>query len=109
MTKRLFCAVLVSLALAGSAVAQNFPDYYPKDGFQRTGRIDAYYPDEGRIVINDLNYTLADTVIVHSMSSYSVSKARLRPGQVVGYKPSRGRVLAELWLLPASYRDRRPR
>ncbi len=109
MTKRLFCTLLLSLALTGVAVAQSFPSYYPKDGFQRTGQIDAYYPEEGRIVINDRPYQLADSVIVHSMSAYSDSKARLKQGQKVGYKIAGGRLISAIWLLPAGYDDRRRR
>lgn len=109
MTKRLFCVLFISLALAGSALAQNFPGYYPKDGFQRTGKIDAYYADEGRIVINDMTFQLADSVIVHSMTSFSDSKARLTRGQVVGYKLAGNGLISEFWLLPSSYNDRRRR
>ncbi len=109
MTKRLFCALFVSLALSGVAIAQVFPAYYPKDGFQRTGLIDAYYPDEARIVINDMPYQLSDTVIVHSLTSYSDSKSRLQQGQKVGYKIVGGELISAIWLLPSNYSDRRRR
>lgn len=109
MTKRLFCALFVSLALSSVAVAQGFPSYYPKDGFQRTGQIDAYYPEEGRIVINDMPFQLADSVIVHSMSSYSDSKARLKQGQKIGYRIAGGQLISAIWLLPSGYDDRRRR
>lgn len=109
MTKRLFCALFVSLALSGVAFAQGFPAYYPKDGFQRTGEIDAYYPEEGRIVIDDMPFQLADSVIVHSMSSFSDSKSRLKRGQKVGYKIAGGQLISTIWLLPSNYDGRRRR
>jgi hypothetical protein len=100
---------IVALTIASSAVAQNFPKYYPADGFRRTGNVDAVYADESRIVINDTLYHYSGAVVVHSMSSYRVSFGQIRSGVHVAYKLGSDNKIIELWLLPANYSDSRSR
>ena len=103
-------ALTAALALAGTAMAQDLPDYYPENGFQRTGSIDSVQFEAQRIVIDDIAYTISSSVVVHSPRSYSVPATKLRIGARVGYKlASGGRVIAEIWLLPGRYPDDRRR
>ena len=100
-------AAIVAIALAGTVSAQGFPDYYPTEGFQRTGVLDALYPKDQRMVIGDRSFTYSSNVIVHSPKSYSVPLSRLTPGTRIGFKTlnNRGRVIIEIWLLPNDYKD----
>ena len=100
---------LVAAAFIGTAGAQSFPSYYPKEGFQRTGVVDAVYPDEGRIVIGDLPYQMVKSPVVHALNAYSVSFARIRPGITVAFKTGPNRIIQEFWLLPPNYDPRRRR
>lgn len=103
-------ALTVALVLAGTATAQDLPNYYPKNGFQRTGSIDSVQLEAQRIVIDDIAYMISSSVVVHSPRSYSVPAKNLEIGARVGYKlVSGGRVITEIWLLPDSYRDERRR
>ena len=102
--KKTFCLILAIACVAiGTAGAADFPKYYPEKGFQNTGRIDAVYAEENRIVIGDISYKMSTSVIVHSMSSYSDSFARVRPGANVGFRLGKGRLIEEFWLLPGNY------
>ncbi|MBT5219144.1 MAG: hypothetical protein HOI35_17565 [Woeseia sp.] len=105
--KKLFLGLAIGLLVTATSLAQNFPSYYPKDGFQRTGTVDAIYAEEGRIVIDDVPYLIADEFLVHALNAYSVSVARLRPGIKVGFKQGNNRVISEFWLLPVNYDARR--
>ena len=98
---------IVALALAGIASAQGLPDYYPTEGFQRTGVLDAVQPEAQRIIIGDLGYTYSSNLVVHSPRSYSVPMSRLKPGTRIAFKTlnNRGRVITEIWLLPDDYKD----
>ncbi len=100
---------IAALTIASSAVAQDFPKYYPADGFRRTGNVDAVYTDESRIVINDTQYEYSGSVVVHSLSSYRVSFGRIHSGVHVAYKLGSDNKIVELWLLPANYPDARSR
>lgn len=91
------------MIIAGTALAQDFPSYYPADGFERVGVIDAVYLEEQRIVVGDVPYVLSDDLIVHSPQSYNASRAHLRPGRVIGFEPNGGEVLTRIWLLPDNY------
>jgi len=103
-------ALTVSLLALGAATfAADLPAYYPAEGFQRTGRIDALIPEEQRIVINDISYPLADNVIVHTPNAFSVPRSRLRVGVQVGYRVGGGRRIVELWMLPRDFDPRRGR
>ena len=108
MRKLRLTAAIVAFALAGIASAQGLPDYYPKEGFQRTGVLDAVLPEARRIVIGDLGYPYSSNLIVHSPNAYSVPLSRLKPGMRIAFKTlnDRGRVITEIWLLPDNVDDR---
>jgi opacity protein-like surface antigen len=57
MNKTLLLVAVIACALASTAIAATLPSYYPAEGFQRTGIVDAVYADEGRIVIGDISYS----------------------------------------------------
>ena len=97
------------LLLAGTALAQSLPSYYPSEGFRRTAVIDLVNLEERFIVIGDSTFQLADTVAVRSMSSRSDSIARLRPGTRVGFRLNSLNQISEVFLLPANYRGSRSR
>ena len=97
------------MLVAGSAIAQSLPSYYPSEGFRRTAVIDLVNLEERTIVIGDSTFRLADTVVVRSMSSRSDSIARLRPGTRVGFRMNSLNQISEVFLLPANYRDNRGR
>lgn len=102
---------IAAMALLVSAVASAaFPDYYPKEGFQRVGTLDDVQMQRQMIVVNDVPYSLADSVIIHSLKSYSVPASQLRRGAQVGYKMAvGGRLITEIWLLPSDYKNPRER
>ncbi len=100
---------IVAISIASFAYAQNLPNYYPAEGFQRTGLVDAVYPDESRIVINDTQYHYSGSVVVHSLSSYRVSFSRVHSGVRVAYKMGSDNKIVELWLLPLNYSETRTR
>ncbi len=105
--KKLISSLAVGLLVMTASFAQNFPSYYPKEGFQRVGTVDALYAEENRVVIDDVEYLIADELVVHALNAYSVSSARLRPGIKVGFKQRGNRVISEFWLLPINYDARR--
>ena len=107
--KKLLLGLAVALFATATSLAQNFPSYYPKDGFQRTGTVDAVYTDEGRVVIDDVPYLVSEELVVHALNAYSVSVARIRPGIKVGFKQGNNRVISEFWLLPLNYDSRKRR
>lgn len=100
---------VVAIIIASSAYAQDFPKYYPAEGFRRTGNVDAVYTDESKIVINDTLYYYSGSVVVHSPSSYRVSFGRIKNGVRVAYKLGSDNKIIELWLLPANYSETRSR
>lgn len=101
--------VALAIIFLSTAYSQDFPKYYPAEGFQRTGLVDAVYADELRIVINDISYQYSSSVVVHSMTSYRASFSRIRSGVRVAYKMGSHREIVELWLLPDNYSDSRKR
>ena len=103
MKGKLLAAAAAALMLAGTANAAGFPDYYPENGFQKIGRVDAVYSSENRVVINDRSYELDESVIVYSRSSANDSLARIRPGAVVGFRVNNNRI-TKFWLLPRNYK-----
>ncbi len=101
--------VITSILLASGVYAQSLPKHYPSEGFQRTGVVDAVYPDELRIVINDMPFVYSKAVIVRSLSSNRASLTRVRPGVKVAYKMGSDQRITEMWLLPPNYSDARRR
>ena len=101
--------LILVTALAGSALAQSLPSYYPVAELRNAGEIDAVIATEQRIIIDDSSFIFADDAIVHSLQSYSVSRSRLRPGTRVAFKVDQNRVITEFWLLPRNYDTRRRR
>lgn len=106
-----FTTLIAAMALLISVVANAaFPAYYPKEGFQRVGILDDVQLQRQMIVVNDVPYSLADSVIVHSPTSYSVPASQLQRGTKIGYKmASGGRLIMEIWLLPRDYKNPRER
>jgi opacity protein-like surface antigen len=109
MKKTLLLIAVIACALASTAIAATLPSYYPAEGFQRTGIVDAVYIKEGRIVIGDISYSISESTVVHSLSSYSDSFSRIRQGARVAFKLNSNRVIAEFWLLPRNYDASKPR
>jgi hypothetical protein len=110
MKKTFFLILAIACVAIGTAGAADFPKYYPEKGFQNTGRVDAVYAEENRVVIGDISYQMSTAVVVHSMSSYSDSLARVRAGAHVGFRlGSGGRLIEEFWLLPRNYKAPRRR
>ncbi|MGB5471792.1 MAG: hypothetical protein WBM64_15415 [Woeseiaceae bacterium] len=110
MKKTLFLVLAIACVAMSTAIAADLPKYYPENGFQKTGRVDAVYADENRIIIGDISYQMSTSVVVRSMSSYSDSLARVRPGAHVGFRLGKsGRLIEEFWLLPSNYRAPRQR
>ena len=106
MKKTLLLILTIASVVAGTAIAANLPGYYPANGFRNTGRVDAVYAEEGRVVISDVSYQISDTVRVRSLSSKNDSLARIREGVLVGFRTRNGKVIEEFWLLPNSYKSR---
>jgi hypothetical protein len=92
-----------------TAIAADFPSYYPEKGFQNTGRVDAVYAEDNRIVIGDIAYHMSTSVVVRSLSSKNDSLARVRPGAHVGFRLGKSQLIEEFWLLPGNYRAPRRR
>jgi len=109
MKKTFFLVLAIAFVLTSTAIAAGFPSYYPAKGFQNTGRVDAVYAEDNRIVIGDISYQMSTSVVVHSLSSYSDSLARVRAGAHVGFRLGSGELIEEFWLLPGNYDNRRRR
>ncbi len=103
--------ILFALMIAATSLAwgQSLPKHYPAEGFNRTGLVDAVYPDENRIVINDMPFAYSSSIIVHSLSLNRAHFSRVRSGVRVAYKMGKANEITELWLLPANYSDARGR
>jgi hypothetical protein len=101
--------VTLILAVAGPAFSQELPKHYPREGFQRTGLVDAIYVEDSTIVINDQPFRFSQNVVVHSLTSYRVPFTHVREGIRVGYKMANSGEIIELWMLPDNYSDRRQR
>lgn len=101
-------AAVALLCIASIAAAQSLPSYYPSEGFQRTGRLDALILQERRIIVNDISYALSDNAIAHNLNSFSVPFTRIPIGSTVAFKTLGQRQIVELWVLPRGY-DRRGR
>ena len=110
MMKKITYLLIVAIAMVSSLAYAEFPKYYPENGFQRTGILDDVQLDRQILVINDIPYSLANNLIVHSQSSYSVPATRLRSGTQIGYKMAAGgSLITEIWLLPNDYKSPRQR
>jgi hypothetical protein len=112
LANRFIRATMLPCALifqAIAAVAADLPDYYPSEGFGRTAIIDEFIADEQRIIVNDISYTLADNVIVHTPVSFSAPKTTLTSGDRVAFRLGGGRLIVEIWILPGDYVDHRQR
>lgn len=107
MKKNLTLLLLIVFSVAFPAFAVDLPSYYPDEGFSRTGRVDAVYPNESRVVIDDISYQISKRAVVHSLVSKSVSLLRIRPGVHVAFRIGSGRAIEEFWLLPNNYKPRR--
>ena len=99
-------AMVALLCLAGAATAQTLPSYYPSQGFQRTGIVDAVILQERRIIVNDIPYALSDNAVAHSLNSYSVPLSQLRVGSTIGFRTVGQKQIVELWVLPRNYNRR---
>ncbi len=102
-------ALLPLLLLVSASAAANLPDYYPAEGFARTAQIDAFIPEEQRIIVGDISYQLADNVIVHTPNSYSAPLSSLKVGDRIAIRMGGGRRVVEIWLVPDDYEGRRGR
>jgi hypothetical protein len=109
MKKTLFQVLAIAFVLTSTAIAADFPSYYPEKGFQNTGHVDAVYAEDNRIVIGDISYRMSTSVVVRSFSSRNDSLARVRPGAHVGFRLGRGQLIEEFWMLPGNYRAPRRR
>jgi len=108
MFKKTTYTLIAAIFLAGTAIAADLPSYYPADGFQRVGVLDSVQLERQVIIISDIPYSLANSLIVHSTSAYSVPTSQLRIGSKIGYKMARsGRLITEIWLLPNNYESPR--
>lgn len=106
MFQKLSFILIAIIACANVVAASDFPDYYPKAGFQRTGTLDSVQLDRRMIVINDVRYSLSNNLVVHSMSSYSVPVTQLTQGSTIGYSMAGGgRLITKIWLLPSDYKS----
>lgn len=103
MKKLLIAALFSMVAFAGTATAQR----QAMDDYMMVGTVDGVYPEENRIVINDVPYRISDSLVVHTNSARNVSMARLRVGVKVGIRFGQSEPLSELWILPRSYKDPR--
>ncbi len=106
MKKTLLLILTIAFAMAGTALAANFPAYYPAKGFPNTGRVDAVYAEEKRVVIGDISYPISDSVVVRSPTSRNDSLARIRKGVKVGFRTKGESTIVEFWLLPSNYKSR---
>lgn len=104
MKKAITLFLMIVFPLACPALADGLPSHYSDEGFSRTGRVDAVYTIEGRVVINDLPYQVSKSAIVHSLTAEHVSIARIRKGVHVAFRMNGNREIDEFWLLPANYR-----
>lgn len=109
MNKTFFLVLAIAFVLTGTAIAADFPSYYPDKGFQNTGRVDAVYAQDNRIVIGDISYRMSTSVVVRSLSSKNDSLARVRAGANVGFRLGRGQLIEEFWMLPGNYKAPRRR
>lgn len=108
MMKKTIYMIAVVTMMASSIAMAAFPSYYPKEGFQRAGILDDVRLKQQIIVVNDIPYSLANSLIVHSPRSYSVPSSELRIGSKIGYKMAAGgRLITEIWLLPSDYKNPR--
>ncbi len=106
--KKLTTLLAVAAVMSSSLAFAAFPAYYPKEGFQRVGILDDVQLKRQVIVVNDIAYALADSVIVHSPKSFSVPSSQLLVRTHVGYKMAAGgRLITEIWLLPSNYKNPR--
>jgi hypothetical protein len=106
--KRLFTitGLIMSLVLWTTASGVQFPEYYPQQGFQRTGIIDRIDFGSREIVINDSLFTMAESVELNSLSKQGDSLGRLHKGVRIGYsykKVDGDRLITTIWLLPSHY------
>lgn len=96
--------LVIFLALVASTAALALPDYYDENKFEDVGRIDMINLDKKTVVINDIAYSLSDSVTVYSLSSRKDSVRRLKNGSNVAFRTSGGQLLVEIWLLPDNYK-----
>lgn len=107
MKTKLITAILASIMMIGTALADDLPSYYSK-GMQRTGSLDGIDHERRTIVIDDVRYIMSSNLVVHSPTSFSIPATQLRINSKVGYKLStNGRLIMELWVLPRGYKERR--
>ena len=100
MPFKVISVILLALAAASLAMAADF---------QRSGQIDAINLEENTVVVDDIPFQLAKSVVIHSKKSTDISISRLRAGQMIGYKLGASGEIREIWLLPSTYNPRQRR
>lgn len=109
MIKPFLKFLMLCFALAASTVVLALPGYYDEDKFQDVGRIDGIDRDNNTVIINDIPYSLSDSVTVYSLSSRKDTVRRLRFGSYVAFRTRGGQLIVEVWMLPDNYKPARRR
>ncbi len=89
------------LPITQGLYAAGLPAYYPAT-FPATGKVDAIYYTEHRIVIGDRGFALAADVKVRTPYAESDTLYGVRAGQYIGYRQvlgDGGRTVVEIWVL----------
>jgi len=94
--------LLLTVTVAG---ADNLPAYYP-DSFNRIGTIDGVNPEKRAIIVNDSQYYLSDSIVIHTRSNEFDTMDNLSKGTTIGFRvlnAGTGQpLIPEIWVLPAS-------
>ncbi len=100
-----FALTLLLLLTVTAAGAENLPVYYP-DSFNRIGTIDGVNFAKRAIIVNDSQYYLSDSIVIHTQSNEFDTMDKLSKGTTVGFRvlnAGSGRpLIPEIWVLPAS-------
>lgn len=94
----------ILMLLAGTAVAQSLPDYYPKGDLVQTGIIDEIVLDESRVIIDDKPYRMNPRPIIRTPSSAYGSLSAISPGTRVSFRIDVNGEIVEFWVYPKDYR-----
>ena len=97
MLKNRFLA-LGFVFVAGMACAQD-----AGSDIRRTGTIDELDLGANRMVIDDMEFQVSESLVVRATNGSTASTARLRTGISVEYRQAGERLIVELWLLPITY------
>jgi hypothetical protein len=101
MLKKRFL-VLGCAFVAGMTCAQD-----AGSDIRRAGTIDELDLGANRIVIDDMEFQVSESLVVRATNGSTASTARLRTGISVEYRQAGERLIVELWLLPITYAARR--